>query len=506
MTDWFWRKKWLFLGVILLSFISYVYFQHIFAFQFVDEEDNLILGHFLLQGQKLYSDLFSHHQPLAYILSALIQWVTTPADIYQLIFTHRFFMILWAFIWGVGLIWRFKEQIVLPLIIFELIKVFILGNLFLSESLVVYPIIYIAAVIFMQKKIIRIELFFLGFLFSFSGLLLAPIWPLLIFCAGYLIWVKKILKKDLVYVAGGCVLPVVLVSPFIDVSYYFHNVFYINYKYYIPQSAEEKMPLAFVKALFSPLIILSSPNTLGTLGFILKMMVPVYLFSMGFLIFKKRYSLFILSVVILTLANLRYYAPYSEYRSGFHLLIWIGLFTFLSGYFFQTSVLQIKNNYLRVILVVIGILLIGGVVVNSKLLFETHSFQTDFNKNYSEKVMYGEAIKVMKTPEDTLFVIPDEWLLYFQADIRNNNKMVNFYGWMSLVWELNDPVVEKFKLMPPEFFYCDCPEETVLRYSEDYHQMMRNGAKTKLWVLKSRFNQLNDEQKTKIRSLNFQLE
>ena len=84
--------------------------------------------------------------------------------------------------------------------------------------------------------------------------------------------------------------------------------------------------------------------------------------------------------------------------------------------------------------------------------------------------------------------------------------MVNFYGWMSLVWELNDPVVEKFKTGPPEFFYCDCNDEIVLNYSNNYHQMIRNGAKTPLWVLNEKLLSLDEEQKDKLRQLNFLLE
>ena len=82
--------------------------------------------------------------------------------------------------------------------------------------------------------------------------------------------------------------------------------------------------------------------------------------------------------------------------------------------------------------------------------------------------------------------------------------MVNFYGWMQLVWELNDPVVQNFKSSPPEFFYCDCDPKLVESYSDAYTQMIRDGAKTKLWVLNSKYNSLTEEQKNKLRFFNFQ--
>jgi hypothetical protein len=120
---------------------------------------------------------------------------------------------------------------------------------------------------------------------------------------------------------------------------------------------------------------------------------------------------------------------------------------------------------------------------------------------------FGEAIKGMKNEGDTLFVVPDAWLLYYQGDIKNNNKMVNFYGWMSLVWELNDLVIVKFKNSPPTFFYCDCDEKYVYNYAgENYHQMIRDGSKTPLWVLNEKYNSLGDHQKDKLRFFHFEID
>jgi hypothetical protein len=112
----------------------------------------------------------------------------------------------------------------------------------------------------------------------------------------------------------------------------------------------------------------------------------------------------------------------------------------------------------------------------------------------------------MRQPGDTLFVIPDEWLLYFQGDVKNHNRMVNYYGWMSLVWELHDPVKNQFMKDPPAFFFCDCEEDTASEYTEQFQQTIRNGAKTPLWVRKDRWLSLSDQQKSQLRLMNFQLE
>src|SRR3989344_1765887 len=89
----------------LLIFLGYFYENKVFYIHFVDEEDNLVLGKYLTRGEKLYSDLFSHHQPLAYIISAGIQKTTDPNSIALLIKRHREFLIVWSAIWLLLLTW-----------------------------------------------------------------------------------------------------------------------------------------------------------------------------------------------------------------------------------------------------------------------------------------------------------------------------------------------------------------------------------------------------------------
>ena len=502
------NSKWLILAVIALLFISYTYHNKIFSIHFVDEEDNFILGKYLLEGQKLYSDLFSHHQPMGYILSAGYQSVTNPDNIYMLIKRHREFMIAWSFLWCALLLWKFRNKVILPLITFEITKFYLLGNLFLSESLAVYPVLYLTLLLLDKEiKPKKYEYLFSGFLIGLSALLLAPIWP---FLAGYIIlmfWLKKMKLKDSLFLVGGGLIPVISSLPFIDIYYYFHNVFYINFKYYIPQSGEEKLPMAMVKSSLSPLTSLINNGGLGSSGFAQKIIALFFIASLGFLIKIKNYRLLITAVVLLTLSNIRYFPPGLEYYAGFHILVWYALFITISLYFYQDLIGAVKTKYFRIILICLLFIGISAIIYSSKDLFKKNDIAHDYYVNYSEQLAYGEAIKGMKNEGDTLFVVPDQWLLYYQADIKNNNKMVNFYGWMSLVWELNGYVTESFKTNPPTFFYCDCDEKYVYNYGGDnYHQMIRDGAKTRLWVRNDRFNNLTDSQKDSIRFFNFQAE
>ena len=496
------KSKWSVLTIIVLLYLSFSYYNKIFAVSFVDEQDNFALGKYLLENQKLYSDLFSHHQPLGYIFSAGIQSLTSPENIYQLIKFHREFMIIWSLFWCLILIWRFKEKLILPIILYEVSKFYLLGDLFLSESLSVYPILYLVFLLLEKSQIKNKEYFLTGFFISLSALLLAPIWP---FLAGYiilLIWIKKINLKQFLILTGGGLIPILISLPFIDLYYYFHNVFYINYKYYIPQSAEEKFPQSLVKAFFTPLTIYLSE--FSNSGLILKITGAFFIFSTVNLLTNRNYKIVLTILILLTLANFRYYSPGLEYSAGFHLLIWYALFIFLSFYFFLNIIQSISNKKIKICTILFLSLAIALIIFTSKDLFKKSDWESDFKKNYSKQYEYGEAIKIMKNPGDTLFTVPDGWLLYIQGDIKNNNKMVNFYGWMSLVWELNDPVIEQFKNNPPTFFYCECDENYVLSYSENYHQLIKSGAKSPLWILNDKFKNLTEEQKNGIRALRFE--
>ena len=219
--------------LVVLLITSRSYQNQALSFHFVDEEDNLVLGKYLLQGEKLYEDLFSHHQPLSYVFSAGVQKLTSPNSIFLLIKRHREAVIFWAAAWSIFLVARFGLPMLLTVIIFEPLKIFLLGNLFLSESLVVYPLVYLLSWAFLSHHPpTKYESVFLGFCFILTWLLLAPLWPATIFLFGMLLWQKKLLISDLLPFFLGS-LPLLAVSLlFMTPAAYFNDVFYINFKYY----------------------------------------------------------------------------------------------------------------------------------------------------------------------------------------------------------------------------------------------------------------------------------
>lgn len=484
------------------------------SFHFVDEEDSIVLGNYLLQGEKLYSDLFSHHQPLAYILSAGVSETTNPNTLYLLIKRHREAIIAWSFVWGLFLVWRFRFVGLGLLIIYELLKVFLLGNLFLSESLVAYPLAYLLFWVFLDKKLFSWELIILGISLSLSFLLLSPLWPLLAVLSLIIFWrIKRENSRKLNYLAGFCggLIPVILVLPFISLPDYFFNAFYINFNYYIPMTSKDSWILTAVKAFLSPVIALTNfQNGNATLQ-AMKMLSALLMLNWIMLIRKGNFKLPLMMALLLGLANIRFVLPGEQEYSGFHIIPWfvsLIVLTFVSVVF----VLEIQSGVYRKLrsiwgLGVVGILL--GVIIfkeSGQAFFQEREMGRDFYINYSRQADFGEAVKIMKNSGDKLFIAPDEWLIYWQAGIPHASKMVNYYAWMSDVKEIKDPLHEIFIKNPPTFFYCDRCELGYFgleQFFPNYQRVVKDGKTTSLMVLKERLKSLNQAQIEKLNYYGF---
>jgi len=175
------NKKWWIKVVIAgfcFIFVFLVQRQNFLIPDFIDEQDNFIVAKNIIDGNKIYTNVFSHHQPGPYILSALIQVTTKPDLIQNLVLRHRQFVFVWSIVWILLIMWRFGYQMLVPLMIVEIVKNKYLGSLFLAESLVVAPMIYLV-LSYLENNVYKYEQIFLGIIIGIVGICLAPMWPLL---------------------------------------------------------------------------------------------------------------------------------------------------------------------------------------------------------------------------------------------------------------------------------------------------------------------------------------
>ncbi len=496
------------LTLVCLLLTSFFYQNKALSNRFVDEEQNMVLGSLLLKDEKLYGDLFVNHQPLTFIFSAGVNELTDPNSIFLLVKRHREAVIIWAFIWSVFLVYRFGLSLLLFVTVYQLSKYFLFGNLFLAEAFVIYPFIYLVSLVLFKKNIKQAEKLFVGLSLALGVFWLSPLWPALAVILLLLLIQMKNYKRTLLFLALGALPVFILVSIFSGIQEYLRDVIFINLKYFIPISIHESQPGATIKAFLAPILTFltgTGTSPVPSLAIMRVLSATLIIFS-GVLLARKFFKLPLLIFLFLGLSNLRYIELGNDYYNGFHLLPWYSvlvLTTFVSGLeVFE----EVKSHLIKILTIILFLLCLWTAVFYSKdSLFITKSIDKEAYINYSRQFDFGEAIKIMKDTEDTLFVIPDEWLLYWQADIRHATSVLGYYPWMSAVPILKEEVDSMLADSPATFIYCDCNEEAILSYF-GYQRISRFNQKTKLLVRQDRFNLLNDKQKNQLKFYGFNLD
>ena len=491
--------------LILLLFTSINYDNKIFTPHFVDEEDNIVLGTYLLKGEKLYKDLFSHHQPLAYIISAGIQKNTKPNSIFLLIKRHREFIIAWSFIWSLILVARFGLPLFLFVTIYELTKIFLFGNLFLSEPLGVYPLIYLVTILLTKKIIPKIELVVIGACLSIVGFLLSALWPLLILIFSVIMYRQQNRPESAGLILLGTLPICLLISFFISLPEYFSYAYFINFNYYIPVTNRDPWILNLFEAFAAPVLSFFSLVKDSQILLVIRLVSFLMIMNIIFLLRTRVVELSVLIFFILGLSNLRTGDIGLQYYSGFHTLPWFDLLILIAIFSSINIWKKYDQKLVKSLLISLGVMIfIFSINISQKELFKKRDINTDWYINYSRQFDFGQAVNIMKFPNDTLFVVPDEWLIYWQADINHATRMLNYYAWMSSVPELRNIIEDNFKQNPPTFFYCDCNGNYfgLEAYFNLYQPVIKDGKETKLLVLKEKFSSLSKEQKKQLNFFN----
>jgi hypothetical protein len=459
----------------------------------------MVVAKYLLSGEKLYGGIFSHHQPLMYVLSMIVQKITDPNSIYLLIKRHRELVAVWSILWSLFLIKKFKLTAAGFVIIYEILKFVLLGNLFLAESLAVYPVIYLTFLVLKREKLKEIQQFFAAVCFSFTTLLLSSVWPLLVVLAVFIYINNKSILK-LKYLLPGIILPFIFVLPFISISGYFNDTVWVNYKYYIPYSGN----MSLIDSFLSPFLLFFTKTSRGLAEFIQALVVVLAVYFV--INFKKNKGLFLFIFISLGLANMHYTQPGLAYFRGFHSLIWVALLI-LFAVFSLSAVSEISRKY-----AILSFVLFAGVIyflIQTSVLeglFIQRDVGNDFYINYSRQFDSGEAVRIMKNKKDSLFVVPDEMLIHWQAgDVKHFSRFTFFYDWMEKTDDFKDEVHTLFQQSPPTFFYCDCKDMDIYELTQGYSRMKKHGEYTNLFVLPQKLEEITNKQKQDLIFLGYEI-
>ena len=464
------KKILIWLGLVIVLLASFrLSNQRALSFHFVDEEDHIVTADFMNQGLKLYKDLSVNHQPLVYLGSQVLQKVTQPNSLYLLIKTHRMAMFIYGALWSVVLIWRFGVVGLVFSLFFEGLKYYGFGNLWLMESMAVYPAVYLFGSLIdswlsnnWPKKWGSIWLGLCSFLVIFN---LVPLWPWLA-----VVWLVYLIKnkKQFIWQMLGLVIPTIILFVFVSPVDWFRETINYNVVYAMPRLSVINTFQDWLKIIFPPFLALVKLGSYQA-----KIIAWLFLGLVVSSLIKKKYWLLGLIYLLLILANLRSPNPEEVFYGGFHLLPWLGMLLVGSLLILK----QVKNKWVIAALSIWGL----GLFFNKNMpyFWQTDSME-EYQINYARFDGLNAKVKKLAKPGDRMAVLTSESLIYWQTGVLPATRQVVYYAWEHDVPRLRKEYQQAFHGgNPPKFIYGSNEAELV---KNQYHQVWENGKPTELFV------------------------
>lgn len=516
------KNIWTILALILLLPVFFIlykdYIPRANAFGCFDDCNNFMRGYFVLHGNALFSQVFSGHQPLGSYLSALVQWTTNPPNIHELILRHRQFVIIFAFIFNILLIFRFGPKIILFTILYEFSKFYIFGDRFLGEAMAIYPSVYLAGIVIkriIKERIYKFDYYLTAIFCWFIVFTRAPFIPMALVSYFFILIelpLKKVKKEALISIGLFAMLSGITVFSH-DVRDYYYNVIYFNSQINI--GAETKLPMAGPRIFhwfFYPVYILFYGKIEGFKLLLLSIDVVFLGIFIG-LLKKRKYLIAGFIFLILGLSNLRPIVPGTVFYSAFHSIIWYGLFVFITVFFLFRK----GGNKLFAFLGFLVILISFSAFVMSPKYFARENVSTyeEFITNYGFVMSRGDVIRELSKPGDTLFLDDSDDLIYWQAKLFSNYKYSWYTSAMPALKLFTDERMRMFSQSPPDFYreYGTCPKKKDpgpnYRLPDfvkgDYVRLSFRGRESCLFVYKDKIKEITDSQWAKAEEIGFSL-
>lgn len=430
------KKKFFFVFVLLVLwvFLFPIYRDRTPAFGCFDDCSQYMVGFFINSGKHLYSEIFHNHQPLTDYMSALVQRVGKPESLYQLVFQHRMATLVWALAWDVFLTLRFGCVGLGFSFLYETTKGYLFGERFLAEAFIVYPIVYLLALV--RTNVSRRELIATAFATWFVIFSREPYVPLALLLFGMILWKKR---KNAILSLGIFLILSVLTIVVHNPSDYFFNVVTVNT---ILAHGNIFQSVAY------PVLVFFG----GTWNFFRT--IEVVLFVLFWLELRK--NTVFLFLVLLALANIRPVAPGTIYYQGFQHMVGYGVLIFL--------VLLNMRSFLWLSFIGLVVFAIG---YPKSYLYDRVDRNAEFTQNYGQYYVPGEVVRSLSNPTDTLFLDGYDDLIYWQAKRLSPYP----YSWYTSVMHefprYTEARTNMFLTTPPDFYYGRCDREAIISVLPD---------------------------------------
>lgn len=449
----------LLLLIPLYAVLYKIYIPRVNAFGCFDDCNNFMGGYFLLQGKHIFSDFFFNHQPFAAFISYIIQSITHPQNIYELVLRHRQFVLLFSLIANALLIIRFRTPAGIFIVIYELSKFYLFGDRFLAEGMIVYTLVYLAGLAmfkFSNHRLLAIDYLLFPIAAWFVIFMREPYIPISLVLLVIILFDKKINRT---LSLGLFILLLIATLLSFNLKEYFFNVVTVNYLAVLPSDITTNMfGNRFIQAFFYPIYIFFYGKW-NILRQLLVFIDIIFLVNMLVLIKNKSYRTAIIIFLILGLANIRVVLPGSMFYEAFHMLIWFALFIF------TTAFLVFLNNKRKFLfygsIAILFIALFSFISSKSYFTAENYNQQAQFLEYFGEDLQIGEVVRGLSKPGDTLFLDASDDLIYWQAKIPSPYKYTWYTSAMPAFAKYADARIEMFKVNAPTFYkeYGSCPKK-----------------------------------------------
>ncbi len=474
-------------------FLYKAYSPRVNAFGCFDDCFNYVAGYFMIHGKGLYSQIFFNHQPLMPILSFLIQKLIHIINIYDLVLRHRQVLLLFSFFMNAFIIMRFKWKGIAFTVFYELTKFYLFGDRFLAEGFIIYPMTYVAGVIWYKyqgKHIFSFEYFFAALMAWFVIFMREPYAILAFMLFAVLLYGKKSLGVKIlaVFIFLSITIGTFLVMPLKD---YLFDVFSVNSGTVFSFNMKETgllSPYGPIWMWFYPIYILFSPDNWNFYRDFVVFLDFIFLFALSFfLIFSKKRKGILIMFMLFGFANLRLAIPGIAFFGAFHLLPWFGMFILLTCLLIE-EVWNLKK-LLAVPLIGMFIVLVGYVSFSPHAFFyDKVNPQAEFLEYFGNDLQVGEIVHILAQPTDTLFLDGADDLIYWQAKVISPYQYSWYTSVMPLIPQFRKSRFNMFSTNPPDFYYGSCPKQNIPNRTlpesvkSDYVQFYSNKKPTCLYA------------------------
>jgi len=468
--------------------------QNIFSISFVDEAANFTTGAWVARGAKMYEDFFLLHQPTTTLISAVIQKAIPLNSIFLLVKRHREFVFVFSFLSSAFLVWRFGPMGLFFAFFYELTKFTLFGNLFLAETLSIPPLLYCIGLVYERVKHRAEKVRLIDILFFLASLLfiqftLLPLAFFVLFALLMFFSLSSSKERKKVFFLGSLVTMATLLafSHFVSFAEYVRQTVAFTTTQFIPGEELHQSLATLVSQIFLfPIHALFLPNE----GFFLIFKFFCVLFIiLSLFLSRKRTLLVLLAYLLLVLTNTRP-RPFALFYQGFHFLPLYASLVWIALLHLETFAEGVKQTVGKIAVYAVPLVILGVIIFpyGYKEFTRSNDPKTDWYVNYSPFFDYGETLRLLALPTDTLMVIPDVPLLYWQSGFKSNSLYFYTYGFMYKNPIISNQLLYYFRIHPPSFIYDErdlLADELIGTYAKEaYIPVLLRGKPSRLYVRK----------------------